>query len=233
MTRKKGPPVPKPRKAIPCQADDDPEVTHRNFAQTITAPVVSAFRIVAACEQPALKEQLDTPALIRLLKDRGEAVNNGDLSHAEQMLAAQATALQTLFARLTERAMEQTTMPNIEGFMRLALRAQSQCRATLETLATIKNPPVIYARQINQTTGPQQINNGVAAPSRKREIETEQIKLSGGTHELLQDTRASSATGGGDTTLETLGALDGAEVGVGQGDRGTQRRQGQHEGNAA
>lgn len=73
MTRKKAPPVPKPRKAILCQADDDPEVTHRNFAQTITAPEVSAFRIVAACEQPALKEQLDTPALIRLLKDRGEA----------------------------------------------------------------------------------------------------------------------------------------------------------------
>ncbi len=104
-------------------------------------------------------------------------------------------------------------MPNIEGFMRLALRAQSQCRATLETLATIKNPPVIYAKQINQTTGPQQINNGTAAPSRKREIETETNKLSEGTHELLQDTRASGTTSGIDTTLETLGALDRAAHG--------------------
>lgn len=114
--------IPKPSKAIPCRASDDPAETHRNYAQAIVGPEVSAFRIVSACEQPGLKEQLDTPALIRLLKDRGEAVNNGDLSHAEQMLAAQATALQSLFARLTERAMEQTTMPNIEGFMRLALR---------------------------------------------------------------------------------------------------------------
>lgn len=228
MTRKKSPTIPKPSKAIPCRAALDPDETHRNYARTITAPEVAAFRVVSACEQQGLKEQLDTPAMIRLLKDRGESVNNGDLSHAEQMLAAQATALQTLFTRLAERAMEQTTMPHIEGFMRLALRAQSQCRATLETLATVKNPPVIYAKQVNQTTGPQQINNGVTALARKREIETEQSKLSGGSHELLADTRASGTTGGIDTTLETVGTLDGAEVERGQGDRGTQRRQGRH-----
>ena len=229
MTRKKAPPIPKPRKAIPCQADDDPEVAHRNYAQAIIAPEVGAFRILSACEQPGLKDQLDTPAMIRLLKDRGTAINQGDMSHAEQMLSAQATALQTLFLRLAERAMEQSQMPNIEAFMRLALRAQSQCRATLETLATIKNPPVIYAKQINQTTGPQQINNGTAAPSRKREIKTEPSKLSEGKHELLQDTRTSGTTGRGNPALETLGTLDGAEVGRGQGDREPQRRQGRHQ----
>ena len=210
MTRKKAPPVPKPRKAILCQADDDPEVTHRNFAQTITAPEVSAFRIVAACEQPALKEQLDTPALIRLLKDRGEAVNNGDLSHAEQMLAAQATALQTLFARLTERAMEQTTMPNIEGFMRLALRAQSQCRATLETLASIKNPPMIYAKQINQTTGPQQINNAVVSPSQARQIENTPNKLLEADNGKWLDAGTTGTTSGVDSEMAPVGAVDGA-----------------------
>ncbi|MBV2264276.1 MAG: hypothetical protein KUL79_12035 [Thauera sp.] len=208
MTRKETPSVPKPKKEIPVAASHDPDETMRNYAKAIIAPEVGAFRILSACEQPGLKDQLDTPAMIRLLKDRGEAINQGDMSHAEQMLAAQATALQTLFVRLSERAMEQSHMPNIEGFMRLALRAQSQCRATLETLAAIKNPPVIYAKQINQTTGPQQINNGTTAPSRKREIETETNKLSEGTHELLQDTRASGTTGGIDTTLETLGALD-------------------------
>lgn len=232
MTRKKAPPVPKPRKAIPCQADDDPEKSHRNYAQAIIAPEVGAFRILSACEQPGLKDQLDTPAMIRLLKDRGEAVNNGDLSHAEQMLAAQATALQTLFTRLAERAMEQTHMPNLEAFMRLALRAQSQSRATLETLATIKNPPVIYAKQINQTTGPQQINNGTA-PSRKREIETEPSKLLEADDGKQMDTRATSATIGSDPIMATLGKLHGAEVGGGQGDGGAQRRQGRHQGNAA
>lgn len=228
MTRKKSPTIPKPSKAIPCQAALDPDETHRNYARTITAPEVAAFRVVSACEQPGLTAQLDAPAMIRLLKDRGKAVNRGDMTHAEAMLSAQATALQTLFTRLAERAMEQSHMPNLEAFMRLALRAQSQCRATLETLATVKNPPVIYAKQVNQTTGPQQINNGATALARKREIETEQSKLSGGSHELLADTRASGTTGGIDTTLEAVGTLDGAEVGRGQGDRGTQRRQGRH-----
>ena len=46
--------------------------------------------------------------------------------------------------------------------MRLALKAQGQCRATLETLAAIKNPPVVFARQANIAHGPQQVNNGVA-----------------------------------------------------------------------
>jgi hypothetical protein len=42
--------------------------------------------------------------------------------------------------------------------MRMALKAQSQCRQTLETLATIKNPPVVFARQANIAQGPQQVN---------------------------------------------------------------------------
>ena len=46
-----------------------------------------------------------------------------------------------------------------ERYMRLALKAQGQCRATLETLAAIKNPPVVFARQANFANGPQQVNN--------------------------------------------------------------------------
>lgn len=134
------------------------------------------------------------------------------MSHPEAMLINQAAALQALFVRLAERAVEQSHMPNLEGFMRLALRAQSQCRATLETLAAIKNPPIVYARQANVTTGPQQVNNGVAAPSRPREIEAGQTQLSRGSHELLPDARASGDARGIDPALETLGEVDRAEV---------------------
>jgi hypothetical protein len=89
--------------------------------------------------------------------------------------------------------------------MRLALRAQNQCRATLETLSAIKNPPVIYAKQVNQSSGPQQINNGVTAPSQARGIENEQSKL--------LDARATGETIPGHTTLEAVGEIDRAEVG--------------------
>ena len=46
--------------------------------------------------------------------------------------------------------------------MRMALKAQNQCRMTLETLSNIKNPPVIFAKQANFSGGGhQQVNNGV------------------------------------------------------------------------
>ncbi len=103
-----------------------------------------------------------------------------------------ATALQTLFARLVESSMKAGMLPQQETAMRLALKAQSQCRATLETLVAIKKPPIVYAKQANLTTGPQQINNAAAAPQRARGKKTKPTQLSGGSHELLSDTRTSS-----------------------------------------
>ena len=35
-------------------------------------------------------------------------------------------------------------MGNYESFMRMALKAQNQCRMTLKTLATIKNPSAVF-----------------------------------------------------------------------------------------
>lgn len=54
----------------------------------------------------------------------------------------------------------------------MALRAPTQSRMTLETLATIKNPP-IFAKQANIAGGHQQINNG----SRAGDLETGQTKV--------------------------------------------------------
>jgi hypothetical protein len=41
--------------------------------------------------------------------------------------------------------------------VRLTLKAVGQCRATLETLAAIKNPLVVFAKQANMAHGPQQV----------------------------------------------------------------------------
>ena len=38
-------------------------------------------------------------------------------------------------------------MSHRDAFMRIALKAQNQCRMTLETLATINNPPLVFANQ--------------------------------------------------------------------------------------
>lgn len=198
------------RKAVPCQAGSTIDEQGRNYAKLITSPELAACRVIGMMQPKNLADDIDTPTMLAALRDQAVAVHGGDLSHAEAMLVNQASALQSLFVRLSERAMEQAHMPNLEGFMRLALRAQSQCRATLETPAAIKNPPIVYARQANVTTGPQQINNGT--PSRTREIEAEQTQLSGGTDELLPDTRASGYACRVNPALETLGEIDRAEV---------------------
>ena len=51
-----------------------------------------------------------------------------------------------------------------------------------ETINTIKNPPVVIAKQANITSGPQQVNN-VMSP----QMLGEQIQLSKERHELHQN----------------------------------------------
>ena len=104
--------------------------------------------------------------LVASLRDQGEAVNRGDLAAAERMLNAQAVALNAVFAEMARRAALNLGehLGATESYMRLALKAQSQARATVETLAAIKNPPVVFARQANiNNGGQQQVNNGSAA----------------------------------------------------------------------
>jgi len=201
-----------PRKTIPCESGPSAEEQGRAYAKLLTAPDVCGYRVILASNPKGLAEDIDVPTFLAILREQATAVTGGDMSYAEAMLISQATALQSLFVRLSERAMEQAHMPNLEGFMRMALRAQSQCRATLETLAAIKNPPIVYARQANVTTGPQQVNNGIPAPTQARKIETEQSQLSGGTHELLPDVRTSGIASRVDPALETLGEVNRAEV---------------------
>jgi hypothetical protein len=201
-----------PRKSVPCQSGPSDDEKGRAYANLINSPDLAAYRVIMLAQPKNWADEIDAPTMLATLCDEAAAVQRGDLTRAEAMLMNQASALQALFVRLSEKAMAQTHMPNLEGFMRMALRAQSQCRVTLETLAGIKNPPIVYARQANVTTGPQQVNNGIPAPPLAREIESERTQLSGGSHELLPDARASGQASRANPALETLGEIDRAEV---------------------
>jgi hypothetical protein len=82
-----------------------------------------------------------------------------------------------------------------ETYLRLALRAQTQCRATLETLAAIKNPqPVAFVRQANIAHGPQQVNNaGTAEGSRAGDTKNQQNKVLDYQHGERLDTATAGA----------------------------------------
>jgi hypothetical protein len=114
--------------------------------------------------------------LLRELLAQTSDVDEGSMKRPEAMLVAQAHTLDQLFNHLARRAHGQEYMPNFEAMLRLALKAQSQCRATIETLAAIKNPPVIFAKQANISGGHQQINNGAPA-SRAGEYKNQQNEL--------------------------------------------------------
>ena len=183
------------------------ETPARSMARAMMAPEVQA----AATIQTFAKSDYDLQGFIDELSAQIDAVNAGDMKRAEGILITQAHTLNELFHALAHRAaMNMGEYFNAaERYMRLALKAQSQCRATLETLSAIKHPPVVYARQANIAQN-QQVNNGI--PSRTRETEIEQSKQSGADSELLPDTRASETESGVDTPLETVGEIDRAKV---------------------
>jgi hypothetical protein len=200
-----------PRKGVQCEGGNTGEERGRKYAELTTSPELAAYRVINAVEQNSgIEKNLDVPTLIETLRTQGQAVNNHDLAQAEAMLLNQATALQSLFARLTEKAFSAKHISQFNDFMRVALRAQNQCRATIESLSALKNPPIVYARQANVTNGPQQINNGIA-PAQARQIENGQIQLSGGDDELRTDTGTSAFTSQVNQAMETVGKIHGTE----------------------
>lgn len=89
-------------------------------------------------------------------------MRKGDLSGPEAMMVAPATPLNSIFTALARRSAANMGeyFETSQRYMRLALKAQSQCRATIERLAAMTNPPVVIARRANISNGPQQINHG-------------------------------------------------------------------------
>lgn len=147
---------------------------------------------------------IDISSRINALTEQIEQVNKGDMTLPETMLMAQAFTLDALFGHLARRARTQEQMKNYEGFMRMALRAQNQCRMTLETLSNIKNPPVIFAKQANISNGHQQINNG-APVSHTAENLNQQNELLTEIPNATLDSGRTSETISVNSNLETVG----------------------------
>lgn len=196
-----------------------PEDVYPATARTMVRPSLTAAAVISAYET----DTHDADALAAELEAQVAAVNAGDMRRAEAMLIAQAHTLDQLFSHLARRATKQQLLPQWEAYMRAAFKAQNQCRMTLETLGALKNPPVVYARQANVTTGPQQINNGAAhAP----ELPSRRNELLANDHGEQLDFGETSATGRADSDLVPVGSIDRAEDCGGQVQSLTQRGQG-------
>jgi hypothetical protein len=184
------------------------------LAHMILRPIVQAAVTLTAYNKDFGDVAINT--LVDDLDAQCKLANNGDLARAETILMAQAQTLDSVFNNLARRASLNIGeyMNAAETYLRLALRAQAQCRATLETLAVIKNPqPVAFVRQANIANGPQQVNNAPAQPgesSRARESANQQNKLEAKSGERLEFGKADSARET-NSSLEAVGPLHGAK----------------------
>ncbi|MEO7781139.1 MAG: hypothetical protein ABIR84_04795 [Candidatus Nitrotoga sp.] len=74
--------------------------------------------------------------LIKAMKVQIQAVHDGDMKRTEEMLIVQAHTLEAIFNTLAQLAMRSDFMPKLEIYLRLVLKAQGQCTATLEKRTT-------------------------------------------------------------------------------------------------
>ncbi len=93
--------------------------------------------------------EIDPSALVKRVQELVKEVSVGDLSHFESMLASQAIVLDSIFHRLSSQAQQNIGhyASATDTYLRLALKAQAQCRTNIESLASIKAPK----QYINQT----------------------------------------------------------------------------------
>lgn len=153
----------------------------------------------------------DINASIAAINAITERVKGGDLGDLEAMLIAQASALQTMFVHLAKRAQVQKLQKNFDGFLNMALKAQSQSRATVSALVDLKFPrQVSYVKQANiNNGGQQQVNNGMPlAHADGAGAVIDQTRILRNDDGAWMDTGAARTPGRADQKLAPVGADD-------------------------
>ena len=151
-------------------------------------------------------------------------VEKGDIHRLERMLAEQAVSLNTIFTAMARRAWRAEKLQQLEIDMRMALKAQNQCRATIDTLAQIKSPRhTVITKQANISNGPQQVNNTLNQASQpesktSENSETSQNKLL--RHEQAEatymDTGTASKASGDNPAMAAVDTIHRAKNRAGQ-----------------
>lgn len=213
MTRKK---IAKP---APAPARMTAEERAKKVAKVSVMPNYNAGALVEAFTSNTVGK-VDAFDVAEELADQAKALRGGSMNRIEAMLLSQAHSLEVLFVSLARRGRVQENLRPYEAHMKLALRAQSQCRATLEALAAIKNPPVVFAKQANIAHGPQQVNNDTASIARASETKNAPNELlEAEEHGQRLDTGATRPAGAGHQELATVEAVHRPAHGRGQGKR--------------
>ena len=192
--------------------------TPEHKARMALLPSVNSASVIEAYQSHIMGTEASIDVMINGLRTTFAAVKSDNLHAMECMLIGQATALQTIFTSLARRAASQEQLRHYETFLGLALKAQSQSRATISALVDLKYPrQATFVKQANIAHGPQQVNNGGApagAIAHAKENKPEQNKLLEVNHGQpgnRLDTRAAQAAGRANTQVAAVGKVNRAD----------------------
>jgi hypothetical protein len=187
-----GQPDPLPVQAKPGESDGrvmarvtlEPTVRHGRLATTFSNNMFGGGR-------PPI---VDTTAVVL---DWATQIGGGDLALVSRMLTAQAVSLDAMFGELGRRSADNMGqyIDASERYMRLALKAQSNCRATLEALARLHQPR-------EQTVKHVHVNNGGQA------IVADQLHQHGGKENGKSDGQPLALTRGTDAPCQPMRSAD-------------------------
>jgi hypothetical protein len=130
----------------------------RNLADVSLDPAAHGMAAARLYNKGTFGEQSLTDTY-QALTDHVKAAAHGDLSHQRAMLAAQADALNAIFTEMARRAAVNMGehINATQLYLRLGLKAQTQCRATIEALDRLANGHVQTVKHVHINEGGQAV----------------------------------------------------------------------------
>jgi hypothetical protein len=143
---------------VPTLSDESRELT---LARLMLSPVVRHANTASTFATPSFggEQQSSIEHDVKVLKEAMAKAENGDKAFASQLLAAQAVSLDAIFTELARRSAINMGehLHASERYMRLALKAQYNCRATLEALSKLHQPREQTVKHVHVNEGGQAV----------------------------------------------------------------------------
>ena len=186
------------------------------FLKTLTPNAITSNRFL---DSTGGKRFLTEGSLIGHHVEVSKRVKNGDLSDLEEMLTSQALLLNSIFCESANRAADNMNdYPKAsQTYMTMALKAQSQCRCTVEALNEIKNPKSVTITKQANIADQQIVNNSninLGARAEKNTNESNEL-LTEVNHETV-DSRRTATTKRTNKAAEAVGTINRRKDSTGQ-----------------
>ena len=128
-------------------------IAHLPSARHAVLTGMAGSRMFSADSRPSIE------ASVGVMLEETNAVIKGDLSTLTKTLVGQAATLDTTFTELLRRSYANMGEHNeaAERYMRLALKAQAGCRATIEAISKLQRPHEQVVKHVHVNEGAQAI----------------------------------------------------------------------------